>query len=122
MEERFSVEFPGEGGTLRSCEWGWPGNEPCWVMAVRSDTSPHWDYDGPLDEEGRKALLGRFGLMRMLECLDSDLPVELLKNKAPAEILNFRRGLEQRFPFALKPIEVVSDRVGDHVAAELVAA
>ena len=81
-------------------------------MSSRGETETRWYVDGPLTEEGRKELLKRFGL----ESVADQLPLETIATMSPAQLayIGNANGQVQSSP--------VSDRIGDHCSAELVAA
>ncbi len=105
----FTVSI-GEPGSSCSVEWRWPDiNTAVWLMAEKDGCC--WLSGGPLTEEGRGAILKRF----RLESVADQLPLAVLARRAPKEL--------ELVHFSLHGKDLVhfSDRIGDHIEAQLAA-
>ncbi|HUX35432.1 MAG TPA: hypothetical protein VMV71_00165 [Candidatus Paceibacterota bacterium] len=113
--QQYSLNFsdPASDG-VKACDWNWI-EKGKWVMSSR-EKEIRWQYEGPLTEEGRQKLLEYFGLENAAE----QLPLEKIEKMAPAALMQLRRDLEARE--GLPKISRMSDRIGGHIPAELVAA
>jgi len=130
---QYSVNFPDPGGDgVKAVDWHCPDSDKCvWTMSTRGYGETKWyDLGSPLTERGRQELLKHFSLQAAAE----QLPIETIVGMPPARLAFIGEALEAFAEF--RPIyqhtvieqEQVgehgpfSDRLGDHISAELVAA
>lgn len=111
---QYSVDFVNGMGVKRSCDWRWPEDLPVWNMASREEAETRWYPDGPLTEEGRRALLKEFNL----ENIAAQLPLETISRMSPSALLAKHRELEEA-DHGLPQIHPVSYRIGGHIPPEM---
>lgn len=107
---QYSINFY-KDGERRAADWNWM--EKGWAQS---------DFEGvtwiprSLSEDGRQAILKHFQIPD-----DGESPTILsIKNMPPAHLLAWRRKIESER--GLTMVYPVSNRMGDHIGAELVAA
>ena len=113
MDNQYSINFPGNDGSLYACDWGWLEGNPRWKMSVKET---QWYDEGELTEAGRQELLKHFGL----EAFVDELPIDVIQTMSPQKLESRRRELERCQP-RLPRKELVSSVLGNHLGAELVA-
>ncbi len=111
----FSIEYcrNEHQSETRAVDWSlW--SERMWGLSVEiGGTHIHWYRDGDLNEEGRKVILERFGLLNWQD----KYPLEKLQFISPAILARKRRKKEKTYNLP-ECLLLISDSI-DHRSAEV---